>query len=205
MVRHFELTEPPEGLAAELGPGGDRVERLLRGICAADRPERAPDSPLTAPGSPLTVVRDPAVAAAAMDRVDPAWLEALDRRRGEARERLVAAGREKQLDTAEHVAMLVATPRLDPADQTDPDARAVSGALLWLIGTVVADALADPGGAPAANGDGPGPGHDHDHDHDDPLSGLADLLASGWWPIGPVNGDFLISPYAADGGEPHAR
>ncbi len=198
MVRHFELTEPPEGLAAELGPGGDRVERLLRGICAARRPERPP-----APS--LTVVRDPAVAAAAMDRVDPGWLEALDRRRGAARERLVATGREKQLDTAEHVAMLVATPRLDPADQTDPDARAVSGALLWLIGTVVADALADPGGAPAANGDGPGRDEDDDKDDDDPLSGLAELLASGWWPIGPVDGAFLISPYAADGGEPHAR
>lgn len=192
MVRHFELTEPPEGLAAELGPGGDRVERLLRGICATLRPERAPSSF-------LTVVRDPAAAAAAMDSVDPGWLEALDQRRGAARERLVAAGRERQLETAEHVAMLVATPRLDPADQTDPDARAVSGALLWLIGTVVADALADPDGAPAADGDGPR------HDNDDPLSGLAELLASGWWPIGPVNGAFLISPYAADGGEPHAR
>ncbi|WP_440073672.1 hypothetical protein [Streptosporangium sp. OZ121] len=201
MVRHFELTEPPEGLAAELGPGGDRVERLLRGICAAGRaPARR-----RAPGSSLTVVRDPAVAAAAMDRVDPGWLEALDRRRGAARERLVAAGREQQLDTAEHVAMLVATPRLDPADQTDPDARAVSGALLWLIGTVVADALADPGGAPAANGGGPGHDEDEDDGKDDPLSGLAELLASGWWPIGPVNGAFLISPYAADGGEPHAR
>ncbi|MDP9870194.1 MULTISPECIES: hypothetical protein [Streptosporangium] len=190
MARHFELSAPPSGLATELGPGGDRVERLLRGVCDATRPSTAPGFTTPAPARPatrFTVVRDRATATAAMDLVDPGWLADLDRRRAAARSRLLDAGREEQLELAEHVAMLVATPRLDPADQTDPGARAVSGALLWLIGTVVAGALAD--------GDG-------EEDEDGTLAELTDLLTDGWWPIGRVNGRFLITPYTADRGEP---
>ncbi|WP_051865939.1 hypothetical protein [Streptosporangium roseum] len=189
MARHFELSEPPAGLAGELGRGGDRVERLLHGFCEATRPSTAPGFTSPAPARPatrFTVVLDRGTAAATMDLVDPGWLADLDRRRAAARSRLLEAGREDQLELAEHVAMLVATPRLDPADPEDAEARAVSGALLWLIGTVVAGALA---------------GGDGGEDEDGTLAELADLLESGWWPIGRVNGRFLITPYTAARGE----
>ena len=71
--------------------------------------------------------------------VAPVGVEALDRQRTAWRDEVVAAGRAEDLEAALHVAMLVATERLDPADDTDVDAHAASGAQLWsLTGAVVA-------------------------------------------------------------------
>ncbi|MFI7441573.1 hypothetical protein [Nonomuraea indica] len=168
MARHYELSAPPDGLAADLGPGGDRVDLLLRGLTRGGEPSRACLPPLA---GALPVRALSRVPACLMDRVDPRWLAGLERRRHAARAALLAAGRDAQLELGEHVAMLLATPLLEPADPDDADARAVSGAILWLVGTLVATALA---------GD------------DDDL--LADLLGRGWWPIGPVDGAFLVAP-----------
>ncbi|MFG3439674.1 hypothetical protein ACGF0J_20720 [Nonomuraea sp. NPDC047897] len=170
MARHYELSAPPDGLAADLGPGGDRVDRLLRGLAGAGEPAR---SALPALVGTLPVRALSRVPACLMDRVDARWLAGLERRRHAARAALRAAGRDDRLELGEHVAMLLTTPLLEPADPDDADARAVSGAVLWLVGTLVATALAE--------------------DADDLL---ADLLGRGWWPVGPVDGAFLVAPVA---------
>ena len=176
MARYYELSAPPEGLARDLGPGGERVAALLDGVSehlrgdGANLPRRDEDRlPEAVAGAPVRVVDD--VPAPLLDRVDGGWLARLERRRNDARRRLLDAGREDRLDLAEHVAMLVATPRLRPADPGDADALAMSGAVLWLLGTLVADALTG--------------------DRDD---ALAELVARGWWPVGPVDGAFLVAP-----------
>ncbi|MFD9942819.1 hypothetical protein ACFWYW_54025 [Nonomuraea sp. NPDC059023] len=183
MERHYELTAPPPGLPAALGPGGEDVLALLDGLSAA--PGRVPDEV-----DGLPVRQAGRVPATLLDRVEPGWLAALDGRRARARTRLVAAGRESRLELAEHVAMLVATPRLEPAEPGDGDALAQSGAILWLLGTLVATTLADASGStpPAARHDDPGntvPRGD---------AALAGLVARGWWPVGPVDGAFVIAP-----------
>ncbi|SDK43885.1 hypothetical protein [Nonomuraea jiangxiensis] len=179
MARYYELNAPPEGFAVDLGPGGDRVAALLHGLVtylppgdAPHRAERGPSAgrvPAEMSGLPVRRVDD--LPAAVLDRVDPLWQALLENRRSQARARLRDADREDRLELAEHVAMLVATPRLRPADPADADALAMSGAVLWLVGTLVATALAD--------------------DRDDRL---ADLIAGGWWPVGPVDGAFLLAP-----------
>ncbi|MFC4049819.1 hypothetical protein ACFOY4_09015 [Actinomadura syzygii] len=174
MARYYELSAPPEGLARDLGPGGDRVAALLHGVSAhvpADgaRGWASEGLPKTLAGAPVRPT--PHVPAALLDRVAPSWLAALERRRHDARRRLHATGRADRLELAEHVAMLVATPRLRPADPEDDDALAMSGAILWLLGTLVADALAE-----------------------DRADALAELIARGWWPVGPVDGAFLTAP-----------
>ncbi|MFI6905785.1 hypothetical protein ACIBKY_31285 [Nonomuraea sp. NPDC050394] len=183
MERHYELTAPPPGLATALGPGGEDVLALLDGLSAV--PGRVPDEV-----DGLPVRQAGRVPAALLDRVEPGWLAALEGRRAHARARLVAAGRESRLELAEHVAMLVATPRLEPAEPGDGDALAQSGAILWLLGTLVATALAgehdDPGTPVATASAG---------EHDDPAhTALAGLVARGWWPVGPVDGAFVIAP-----------
>ncbi|MGW7480031.1 hypothetical protein ACWGH8_15715 [Nonomuraea muscovyensis] len=170
MARHYELTAPPDGLAADLGPGGERVELLLKGLTRVGEPARGA---LPALAGALPVRALSRVPACLMDRVDPRWLAGLERRRHAARAALLAAGRDAHLELGEHVAMLLATPLLEPADPDDADARAASGAILWLVGTLVATTLA---------GDG------------DDL--LAILLGQGWWPVGPVDGAFLVAPVA---------
>lgn len=156
MARYFELSAAPADLAQELGRGGERVAAMLRGLT---EPRGTP------PAGVRVMTRVPADF---LNRVDRGWLAELERRRTRARKHLVESGRENELELAGHVAMLVATPRLEPVDA---DSRAISGAILWLLGTLVATCLADDG---------------------DPF--LADLIASGWWPIGPVDGSFLIAP-----------
>ncbi|TYB47904.1 hypothetical protein [Actinomadura chibensis] len=174
MARYYELSAPPEGLARDLGPGGDRVAALLDGVSAHVPPDgahrrRSEELPETLAGAPVRRVPD--VSAAVLDRVAPDWLASLERRRHDARRRLLGAGRADRLELAEHVAMLVATPRLRPADPGDADALALSGAVLWLVGTLVAGALAD-----------------------DRADALAELVTGGWWPVGPVDGAFLTAP-----------
>ncbi|NKZ08276.1 hypothetical protein [Actinomadura latina] len=176
MARYYELSAPPEGLARDLGRGGDRVAALLHGVSAHLPADGAPPPrrdegriPAAVAGAPVRPTGD--VPAALLDRVDDGWLARLEHRRHVARRRLLDAGREDRLELAEHVAMLVATPRLRPADPGDADALAMSGAILWLVGTLVAIALTD--------------------DRDD---ALAELITRGWWPVGPVDGVFLIAP-----------
>jgi hypothetical protein len=165
------------GLAAALGPGGAAVERLLDGLAgapAADVEALAPSTPAGPVALPLDVEGLP-VAVAAQDRLDPAWLAEVERRRDTARAVLVAAGREAELEAALHVAMLLATERFDPADDTDVDAHVASGARLWLLTAAVASALA--GADP------------------DPFAAWARLVVAGWWPVGPC-GDRLVLAHA---------
>lgn len=178
-------------LAETLGPGGDRVEALLqaltttafgprrpavagglRGLNAVALPALAPHTPAGPIDLPLAVVaRAAGVEAAA--RVDPTWLAEVDRRRAEPRRALAAAGREAEMEAALHVTMLVATERLDPADDADVEAHVASGAQLWLLAGAVVSALAgtDP----------------------DPFAAWAQLVAAGWWPIGPSGGRLVVS------------
>ncbi|GGL57043.1 hypothetical protein [Planomonospora parontospora] len=184
MARYYELSVPPEGFAGELGPGGDRVAALLHGLVAhlpagdvSSPPPAGPDPrtgrvPAEVGGLPVRWADE--LPAVLLDRVDPLWLAWLESRRSEARARLRDARREDRLEFAEHVAMLVATPRLRPADPADAGALAMSGAILWLVGTLVATALTD--------------------DRDDRADRLADLTARGLWPVGPVDGAFLLAP-----------
>ncbi|MFI9551936.1 hypothetical protein [Nonomuraea endophytica] len=165
MERHYELNAPPPDLPAVLGPGGEDVLALLDGLSVA--PGRVPDH---VDGLPVRQVGQ--VPAELLDRVEPGWLAALECRRARARTHLMATGRESRLELAEHVAMLVATPRLEPAEPGDGDALAQSGAILWLLGTLVAAALTN--------------------DQNDTT--LAGLVARGWWPVGPVDGAFVIAP-----------
>ncbi|HTJ76197.1 MAG TPA: hypothetical protein VL337_12640 [Acidimicrobiales bacterium] len=173
------------GLAAALGPGGDRVEALfdalnvgsqaaspqIAGLEAADVAALARATPAGVVDLPLAIVdREGAVAAAA--RVDPAWLAAVDRQRAAGRQAVLAAGREGQLEAALHLGVLLATERFDPADDTDVDAHICSGARLWLLTGAVAAAMsgADP----------------------DPFAPWAQLVVTGWWPVGPSGGRLVV-------------
>jgi hypothetical protein len=83
------------------------------------------------------------------------------------------------MEAALHVAMLLATERLDPVDDTDVDAHVASGARLWLLTGAVVSALAgvDP----------------------DPFAAWARLVTAGWWPVGP-SGDRLVVSASGPGG-----
>lgn len=170
------------GLARALGQGGDRVEGLLdalsgmagprRGTSPADVEALARATPGGPVGLPLAVVALAAGVEAAA-RVDPAWLAEVDRRRSAPRHGLLAAGRREEMEAALHVAVLLATERLDPADDGDVDAHVASGALLWMLGGAVVSALA--GVEP------------------DPFAGWARLVVGGWWPVGPSGGRLVLS------------
>lgn len=165
----------PMDLAEALGPGGDRVADLLDAlfserevdVAALIRP--TPAGPIDLPLA--TVSLHAAVEAAA--RVDPHWLAEMDRRRTECRRAVVAAGREEALEAALHVAVLVGTERWDPSDDSDVDQHVASGARLWLLAGAVVSALsgADP----------------------DPFAGWANLVAAGWWPVGPSDGRLVVT------------
>lgn len=90
------------------------------------------------------------------------------------RRALVSAGREVELEAALHVTMLLATDRLDPDDDEDIPAHVASGAQLWLLGGAVASCL-------FANGI-------------DAFASWAELVARGWWPIGPSRGRLVVAP-----------
>ena len=162
-------------LGRALGPGGDRVAELLDALFderAVDVEALARATPAGPVDLPLaTVTLHAAVEAAA--RVDPDWLAEVDRRRTECRRAVVAAGREDALEAALHVAVLVATERFDPQDDRDVDQHVASGARLWLLAGAVVSAMsgADP----------------------DAFAGWAQLVAAGWWPVGPSDGHLIVT------------
>jgi hypothetical protein len=175
----------PISFAAAVGPGGERVSDLLDALTGAGAGDVGTSAPLVAGSSievlapqtpagrvdlPLVCV-DLVAGAEAAAGVDPSWLADVDRRRMAARAAVVAAGREDELEAALHVAMLVATGRLDAG----VDARVASGARLWLLAGAVASALA---GAP------------------DPFHAWGRLVAAGWWPVGPSRGRLVMSASA---------
>jgi hypothetical protein len=163
------------GLAGALGPGGDRVERLLGELAIrpdVDAEALAQESPAGKLCLPVHIVGLGAAVEAA-GRVDRAWLAEVDHRRAAPRHALLAAGRETELEAALHVAILLASERFDPADDTDVDAHVASGARLWLLTGAVASALA--GAVP------------------DPFEAWGRLVAAGWWPVGPSGGRLVLS------------
>lgn len=167
MERLYELNRPPEDPGDLLGPGGPRVGALLRGLCGDAPPATAPRARVVGLAEALRLA----------ERVDPAWTAGVDRRSDHARDRLVGAGRAADLELALHMTMLLCTPCLDPADDEDVDAHAVSGALLWLACRLVAPAL-----------------------HGDPdEEGLESLLGGGWWPLGAVDGELVAAAYRGPG------
>ena len=165
------------GVAESLGPGGDRVEALLGAV--ARGPIGDVDVEALAPMTPAGAVRLPVqtvtlrVAVEAQADLDDAWLAEVGRRRDQGRHALVAAGRQAEMEAALNLAILMSTERFDPADDTDVDAHAASGARLWLLTGAVVSALA--GTAP------------------DPFAPWARLVAAGWWPVGPSGGRLVVA------------
>lgn len=167
-------------LAAALGPGGRRVQDLLARLMASPVPPSPAEVAalaLATPAGPLDLPVTMVSLAEGVERsegVDPGWLRTVDRRRSSPRAELLAAGREDELEAALNIAVLLATDRLDPHDDADPDAHVASGAQLWLLGGAVAWAL---------SGDEP-----------DPFAPWAELVVCGIWPVGPSGGRLVVCP-----------
>jgi hypothetical protein len=165
-------------LAAALGLGGHRVEALLGALAAAGPGSNGREIESLARTTPAGVVTLPlevvarAAGVAAAARVDASWLAEVERRRAACRQALVAEGRGTEVEAALHVALLLATERLDPADDSDVEAHVVSGAQLWLLAGAVVSALSNV--------------------QPDPFQPWASLVAAGWWPIGPVDGRLVV-------------
>lgn len=166
------------GLAEALGEGGDRVEAVLAAVVArpadVDPARRAVLAAATPAGPvdlPVEVV-PLALAPAASAGVDRGWLAAVDRRRDEARALLVGRGRAGHLEAAAHAAALLGTEHLAPGGGGEAG-QAASGALLWLLGGVVAWALAAPGSSP--------------------FDAWGELVVRGWWPLGPTGGRLAVA------------
>lgn len=139
---------------------------------AADIEALARETPAGRVDLPLAVVGLGEGVRAAAD-VDPSWLDTVDRTRTAVRDAVVAAGRAEELEAALQGAMLEATERFDPADDTDVDAHVASGARLWLLAGAVASALS--GAEP------------------DPFAAWGRLVVAGWWPVGPSRGRLVLS------------
>ncbi len=173
-------------LAQALGPGGRRVEALLDALADVDPisvdgldvealARATPAGMVSMPLAIVTVARG----VEAAERVDPGWLVEVDDRRAAPRRALVAAGRGEELEAALHVTSLVATERLDPADDDDVDAHVASGARLWLLTGAVVSALA---GDDRPGADQPGS-----------FEAWATLVVAGWWPVGPSGRHLVVS------------
>jgi len=166
------------GLGEVLGDGGAAVEdllwRLLSGPAALHGGELerlarcTPAGPLTLPVSVVSLGEGVEAAGS----VDGPWLAGVDARRGEARRLLQQSGRERGLEAALRVTMLLATDRL-PSGGTPSEVRVASGAQLWLLAGAVAWAMAGSG--------------------DNPFGPWAALVSAGYWPIGPVGRDLVVS------------
>lgn len=180
-------------LAGALGAGGARVEVLLDALAKAGADDDGSDDDVetlaraTPAGTvhlPLAVV-DLGAGVEAAARVDLDWLAVMDRRRAGARRALLAAGRGGELEAALHVAVLVATERLDPAGDADVEAHVASGARLWLLAGAVVSALV--GTTP------------------DPFAPWARLVTAGWWPVGPSGGRLVVSAPGRTAAPGHGR
>lgn len=165
-------------LAGALGAGGERVQRLVDELAGAgpagddfDVEALARRTPAGAVDLPVAVV-GLADASVEAGRVDAGWLDRADAVRAALRRDAVAAGGEAALEAAVHVAVLVATERLDPAGDGDVDAHVASGAQLWLVAGAVAAAVA--GAQP------------------DPFAAWARLVSAGWWPVGPAGKRLVV-------------
>lgn len=167
-------------LAGALGAGGAKVEDLLSRLVSSPPPMTDAEMRVLAASTPAggldlpleKVSLEEAVVRAA--EVDAGWLESVDRRRSSPRQALIRAGRELELEAALNIAMLLATERLDPPDDSDVDAHVASGAQLWLLGGAVTWALS--GVEP------------------DPFGPWADLVVAGLWPVGPSRGRLVVCP-----------
>jgi hypothetical protein len=151
------------------------LERLLEALHAPapiDLERLARATPAATVTLPLAVVALPEGVAAAA-QVDQAWLGEVDRRRAAARRAVVAAGRGAEMEAALEMAIVLATERFDPADDTDVDAHVASGARLWLLTGAVVSALTGV--------------------HPDPFASWARLVTAGWWPVGPSDGRLVVS------------
>ena len=168
--------------AEAVGPGGDRVQSLLDDLMGAPA-QAAVDVDSLAAMTPAGRVDLPqacvglAEGVGASAQVDMQWLDAVDRRRTLSRQALAAAGRDEQMEAALHIAVLLATERLDPDNDADVDAHIASGARLWLVAGAVVSAL---GGADP-----------------DPFWAWGRLVAAGWWPVGPSEGRLVLSAAGA--------
>lgn len=193
-------------LAGALGAGGARVEVLLDALAKAADDDGSDDdvakagadddgsdddvetlaraTPAGTVHLPLAVV-DLGAGVEAAARVDLDWLAVMDRRRAGARRALLAAGRGGELEAALHVAVLVATERLDPAGDADVEAHVASGARLWLLAGAVVSALV--GTTP------------------DPFAPWARLVTAGWWPVGPSGGRLVVSAPGRTAAPGHGR
>lgn len=165
-------------LAEALGDGGQRVEQVLGAIVSPPpelEPRRLHVLAAATPAGPIdlpVVLVDLPRALEASTAVDRAWLAAVEHERHAARPLLLTQDRAGHLEAAVHAAMLLGTDHLaPPADDTA--GRVASGALLWLLGGVVAWALA----APEAN----------------PFDAWGELIVRGWWPIGPSGGRLAMT------------
>ena len=160
-----------------LGPGGGRVETLLGAVAGPPEPDvnveaLALMTPAGTLGLPVHFV-SPRVAVEAQGELDEKWLAEVSGRRDRARQAVVAGGRQVEMEAALNLAILMATERFDPADDSDVDAHAASGARLWLLTGAAVSAL---GGVVP-----------------DPFEPWARLTAAGWWPVGPCGGRLLVS------------
>jgi hypothetical protein len=135
------------------------------------------------------VLADLAAAGQVAASVDGGWLARMEDVRHDARRRLVAAGREADLEAALHVAVLVVTASTQPhaGDREATPAEVVrSGGILWLLGGAVAWALARAGPEGALTAD--------------PFEPWAELLASGLWPVGPAGDRLVVGSKPGGGG-----
>lgn len=167
------------GLGEALGPGGELVERLLERLLVPPSGEPATELAVLAAATPVGRVDLPLDVVCLQTGVevsadiDPSWLAAVDEQRSTARAALVAAGRGVELEAALHVAMLLGIEIFDPEDDEDCAAHIASGAQLWLLGGAVAWCLSVGVASPFAP--------------------WAELVARGWWPVGPTRGRLVIA------------
>lgn len=173
------------GMAAALGPGGPRVQSMLEAVAGSSDRQPVGDldvealaraTPAGTVDLPLRIVEvGAAVEASAHAEAD--WAAAVERERLAAHHVLKVQDRVEDMEAALHLTMLLATERLDPADDTDMDAHIASGAQLWLLTGAVVSALA--GTVP------------------DRFAPWARLVAHRWWPVGPSAGHLVVAPTGA--------
>jgi hypothetical protein len=173
-----------------VGTGGPSVGNLLAALLAppalaplgdgetvgevAALARSTPAGPLARPVS--LVALGEAVRAAGSVPAD--WLAVVDARRAEGRRLVVGSGRDRELEAALRVTMLLAADTLSPGGMPT-EGRVASGAQLWLLAGAVAWAMAGSG--------------------DNPFGPWATLVVGRLWPVGPV-GHALVVGTTGGGG-----